>query len=182
MTYQFGQILVPFIAVMVNVVIQILSCRILFKMVYKNYQRSLKVSVAFGIFSGVAYVVAQEIIIFSLIFSNFEEEAVSMIFINLLIYLAFSYWYVVYITFGETSLRTRILMEIDKRGELSEQEILARYNTQELIKIRMARLVNTKQVIFREGRYFGKDSVLVNWAKGLGYMHLAVFGHKGDYQ
>ena len=182
MTYSFGQILVPFIAVVINVVIQVLSCNFLFKRDSQNYQRSLKVSVVFGIFSGVVCVIAQEVIIFNLISPIFKEEVVGMVVANLLIYLPLSYWYVVFISFGETSLRTRVLMEIDKMGELSELEILARYNSQELTKIRMDRLVNIKQVVFRDGRYFGTNSMLIKFAKALRCMHLAIFGHKGEYQ
>jgi len=177
-----SQVLIPFVAVIVNVTAQILSCKFPLRGDTKNYQELLRASVIFGIFLGIVCVFVQEVVFFNFIFPNFNEDTIGMLIVNLLIYLALSYWYVVFITFGETALRTRVLMEIDKMGELSEQEILARYNSQKLIKIRIDRLVNTGQIEFRQGRYFGTNSWLIKFAKCLGYMHLAIFGHRGEYQ
>jgi hypothetical protein len=182
MSYSLVQVLIPFVAVMFNVVVQILSCKFLLRGDHQTHHEPLKTSVVLGIFSGIICVIVQEVIVFYFIFRLFRGEMVGMTIVNLLVCLAFSYWYVVFITFGETALRTRVLMEIDKVGELSEQEILARYNAQELTKIRIDRLVNTGQIEFRQERYFGTNSLLVKFAKCLGYMHLVIFGHKGDYQ
>ena len=182
MAYSFIQVLIPFIAIIVNVAVQILICKSTIKIGFQNHQRSLKVSVGLGILSGIIFIFSQAAMSLNFTFSLLGNDALNIITSNLLIYLAFSYWYIVFITLGETSLRTRILLEIDKAGQLSEVEILALYNTQVLTKIRLERLINTGLINFRKGRYFGMPSMLVNYAKALGYMHFFVFGHKGDYR
>lgn len=87
---------------------------------------------------------------------------VSSIFVNVITYSALGYGYFHFINLGETARRIRILRELyDSKEGFSMEEIINRYNAEEIVDRRIDRLVNNGQIIFRNGKfYIGRPSML----------------------
>lgn len=90
------------------------------------------------------------------------DGAVSSFIANVIIYFSFGYCYFHFINLGETGRRIRILRELyeSDRG-LSEEEIMARYNAQEIFERRIKRLIASRQITFRGRRYYVNNSLLL---------------------
>lgn len=101
---------------------------------------------------------------------------------NLIIYSALGYCYFHFINLGETARRIRILREIHESEDgLTEKEILKHYNAKEIVEKRLARLLDNKQVIYKDGRYFiGKPLIL--WiSKIMLLMKILIIGKKSEF-
>ena len=81
---------------------------------------------------------------------------------NLVAYGALGYGYFHFVNLGETARRIRILRELaESEGGLTLGELLARYNAREIVQRRLKRLLDTRQVVLRDGRYrIGRTAVL----------------------
>ena len=101
---------------------------------------------------------------------------------DVLCYGAFGYCYFHFLNLGETARRVRLVRELYECPEgLSETEILQRYNSKEILTVRMARLVKNGQIISRDGRYFtGKPAVLL-MARTITLLKLIVTGKKSEF-
>ncbi len=75
--------------------------------------------------------------------------------IHSLTYVSLGYCYFHFVNLGETARRIRILWEIkDSQGGLSLEEILMRYNAQEILQRRISRLVKNRQMVFKNDKYY----------------------------
>lgn len=104
------------------------------------------------------------------------------LFPGLITYVALGYCYFHFINLGETARRIRIVRELSEAGPagLSEEEILARYNTRNILNARFARLENNSQVIEKDGRYYlGKPAVLY-MARALLLMKKILLGRSSE--
>jgi predicted transcriptional regulator len=86
------------------------------------------------------------------------------------------------ISLGETARRIRIIRELyNSRDGLSLEEILQRYNSQEILERRINRLMDSGQITHQNGRYYiGKQFVLIV-AKLLVIMKQIVLGKKSEF-
>jgi hypothetical protein len=101
---------------------------------------------------------------------------------NIITYGALGYGYFHFVNLGETARRIRLLRELyDSEGGLSISDLLARYNSREVLNRRMDRLTVTRQVFRRNGRlYIGKRTVLY-MAKILVLMKMLFIGKKSEF-
>jgi len=96
---------------------------------------------------------------------------------NLLCYCALGYCYFHFINLGETARRVRLLRELYENPDgLTEAELLSRYNSREIVPVRLARLLGSGQILSREGRYCtGKPAVLI-MARAVSLLKRVLFG------
>jgi hypothetical protein len=165
------QLFLPFLILVVNIISQVLGCRYI-------TQISLLKSAFFGYGVGLIF-----LIVFEINFLQFYtlRDFFAILTANFAIYSMFSYWYFIFITLAETAIRTRLLIEIESSaGGLSEKQILAKYNTRELIERRINRLVGNGQIINKAGRFYCGQSPLVLFGKFSSLMHKLVPGEKRE--
>jgi uncharacterized membrane protein len=148
------RVLNPVLALMLNVLFQVSSFRLLRGM---TLLRSLYSGFAFGL----AGMLAIELSLFLIMKQPSDDLFFSMT-VNLISYTALGYCYFHFINLGETARRIRILRELyDSTDGLSREEILERYNSREIIRRRIERLLNSGQIVRKNGRfYIGKPFLL----------------------
>lgn len=149
----------PLIGLAINVASHILSFRYIFR-------PNLLKSVFFGFFCGIASVV-------------FLSRQMSHFIINLIIYLGLSNGYFHFVNMGETSRRIRILREIAfYKDGLTFDELLKRYNAEEIIDRRLNRLIKTGQITARDERYYINKPLVLVIAKFITGLKLLVLGRE----
>ncbi|HOW90205.1 MAG TPA: hypothetical protein PL037_07970 [Elusimicrobiales bacterium] len=125
------------------------------------------------------------------VFAGFAAGSVPVIWVSglspalpgdMLAYGCFGYCYFHFLNLGETARRIRLVRELFlSRGGLSEEGLLARYGSAEILSARIKRLTDNGQLVFRGGRYFiGRPAVLV-MARIMTAMKLAVIGRKSEF-
>jgi hypothetical protein len=83
-----------------------------------------------------------------------HEAAANMV-VNVGTYMALSFCFLSFLNLGNTSIRIRIFSELQPSGSgLSIENLLSLYDYKQIIKLRLDRLLSSKQVIERDGRYF----------------------------
>ncbi|MFH1492410.1 MAG: hypothetical protein ABIE81_03615 [Candidatus Omnitrophota bacterium] len=110
-------------------------------------------------------------------------EGLSDIFvINLIGYGCLGYCYFHFINLGETARRIRILRELYEAGDgLKLGELLNRYSAKEIFQKRTNRLINSGQIIFKDGKYYiGKPTVL--WiSKIIIALKIIILGKRSEF-
>jgi len=169
------QVLIPFIAVMLNILVQVIICRHISSM-------SLMKSAFIGFFTGLfAVALLETYIFFDYKYFSMKEYA-SLMAVNLAINSILGYWYLIFITISHTALRTRLLMEIhNSDAGLTSDQILQRYNSRDIVKKRIMRLINNKQLICKGDRYFIGRPWVLWYAKLFQFMRHFILGEKGKY-
>ena len=167
------QLLMPFLMLVVNITAQFTGCRYVASL-------SLLKSAFFGYGVGLVCLIVCEFVFFKQQYA--APDFWALVITNFAVYSMFGYWYFIFITLAETAIRTRLLIELDLSvGGLSEQEMLAKYNTRELIEKRINRLVGNGQILNVDGRFYcGGKSGLVLFGKFSNMMHKLVPGEKGE--
>ena len=136
----------PFFAMAGNILVHIIVSRF-------NQGRSQIKCLILGFVCGLIYLI-------SLFLAAYYQQAKDLDFFAYLLldciaYAAFSYGYFHFININIASLRIRILQEvIDSPGGLTEGGILSRYNVDQMLDNRVARLVNSNQLVDKQGVYF----------------------------
>lgn len=101
---------------------------------------------------------------------------------NILTYLALSYCYFHFINWGETARRIRIMREIyDSGGGLALEDILKRYNAKEIIDKRIGRLINNKQIILHDDKYYIGNSSMLIITKIITSLKKIIMGKKSEF-
>ncbi len=87
----------------------------------------------------------------------------SFLLVDIITYAAFGYGYFHFININIASLRIRILHEIAiSANGLSKEEIISRYNAEQIVANRLNRLIGNNQVIEKNGRYFlGENRIFI---------------------
>lgn len=85
------------------------------------------------------------------------------------VYLGFGMFYFHFFNTSETARRIKLLYEIYREGSLSEQRITELYSTQDVVRLRLLRLVETDQLGFEGGHYFMKGRLLYAAAKAVAF-------------
>ncbi len=124
--------------------------------------------------------------LFSLIFVNYYmyldqtvlyKSYLGTFITNLITYILLSYCYFHFITLVETSRRIRILRELNgSKNGLALNEILDRYNAGEIIKVRLNRLLNNRQLKYKDDSYFIGNSFMLLTAKAITIIKKIILG------
>ncbi len=96
------------------------------------------------------------------------------LFVSETIYFFLVFHYIAFV-FGmnEASIRIRLLFEVGSSSWITSEEILSRYNAEQILKVRLTRLVSAGHFKFDGSRYEVKSPVLllqlklINFFKGL---------------
>jgi hypothetical protein len=139
-------IFAPIVALAVNVVVQIVAFRL-------RRGRQFFQSVVLGFAVGLlALLVLQAI---------FPPGATAIdawsnaLLVNVPIYGALSYCFFNFANLGQSSIRVRIYARIaNQTGGVSAAELAADYNEASLMNMRLQRLVESGDIVLRDGRYF----------------------------
>ena len=158
----------------INMISQILAQRFICG------QRLLK-SVIVGFTIGLCFLGFAEIF-FMCRYSLVLEKTLGSIIANIIAYTAFGYGYFHFVNMGETARRIRILRELyaSKKG-LTQAEILSRYNYVEIINRRIRRLINKKQIISNQSKYYINKPLMLLIAKIIVMTKQIVFGKKSEF-
>jgi len=137
----------PFLALAVNIVFQIMLFR-------SPVKCGLLKSVLWGLALGMGLLLIIEIYYMQkIVFFHYND--VASILANMIIYVSLGYTYFHFINMGETARRIRILRELyESKDGLTAAEICQRYQAREVIEKRIDRLVDNRQIIERDGKYY----------------------------
>ena len=69
----------------------------------------------------------------------------------------------------------------NSKAGLSMEEILNRYNSKDILEKRISRLINNRQLIYRDKKYFIGKSGILWYAKLLKLMRFIILGEKGEF-
>jgi len=157
----------PIVGLFVNVLVQVLSFR---------FFRHLGLLKSIFLGFGTGFFV---LLLLSLILS---QQLVTSIFVQGLTYIALSYSYFNFINLGQTSRRIRILREFKSAPDgLSEEELLERYNSKEIIERRIERLLISKQIIIKNNNYYIGNPVMLLAAKFLVVLKIILLGKRSEF-
>ncbi len=149
--YSLLNVFAPLIGLAVNVLMQILSFRC-------QRNPALLKSIVFGFAIGMIVVITMQGKMYNLLSATSFPQLVT----NVTIYSALAYCYFHFLNLGETARRIRIVRELyDFPNGLSMEEILGLYNSRDMVKLRINRLVSNGQILHRDGNYYiGKPVML----------------------
>ncbi|OIO38381.1 MAG: hypothetical protein AUJ75_02940 [Candidatus Omnitrophica bacterium CG1_02_49_10] len=146
-----GSIFLPIAAIAVNVISQILCYRYLFR-------GKLLKSLLAGFITGGIFMLSSPSL------NGF------------IVYLALSNVYFHFMNMGETARRIRILRELaSSKDGLTLEELLKRYNAEEIIERRLKRLMDNRQISLKNGRYYIENPVMLYIAKSIKSWHSLLF-------
>jgi hypothetical protein len=143
----FLQVVVPVIALTINVIAQ---CAAALLRPRAGFVRSVLIGFGAGLIS--LWALSCLIQFYR---SDAAPEVAAILFVNTATYIALAFCFFNFLNLGKTSVRIRIFSELQQcRDGLTTDEIVALYNYREIVNLRLDRLLNSKQVTKRDGRYF----------------------------
>lgn len=164
----------PIISLLINVFVQVFSFRYFAKI-------GLLKSIFLGFIAGFlsTFLLGAH---FFLNISLSLKEVIGIFICNMLTYSLLGYCYFHFINLGETARRIRILRELyDTKDGLSMEEILERYNCQELVNKRINRLLYNGQIVFKNGRYYIGNPAMLLISKIIITCKLIVMGTRSEF-
>lgn len=167
----FFSIFIPVFSFCLNVLSQILCYKI---------KKILLKSEYIGFLTGFIILLVCELSVYH---QNQPKEWLFLFCVNLIIYVSLSYCYFQFINMGETARRIRLLRELYEapKGQTKEQ-ILAKYNAQDIIDIRIKRLLNNKQIILRDAKYYPKGTTVLFISKLILIMKWIILGANSEFE
>ena len=98
--------------------------------------------------------------------------------LNLAAYWGLAFGYFEFVNLNIASLRIRILKELLTSPErsLDTTSLLARYDAKAILKKRLDRLVEGRQLELRNGRYYSGKSVFLNLARVMDALKMVILG------
>jgi len=94
---------------------------------------------------------------------------------------ALGYGYFHFLNLGQTARRVRILREfVEARAPLTTAELLARYNADTILQLRLARLLATGQLSPSKGRLVARRSTVLVMARVIGWLKAVLLGEGSD--
>jgi hypothetical protein len=81
------------------------------------------------------------------------NDVIASVAYSMIVYWGFATFYFHLFNTSETARRIKLLYEIDKAGSLSETKITDMYSTNDIVRLRLKRLVDTNQLRLRDGNY-----------------------------
>jgi len=165
-------ILIPILSICFNILFQILFCKFLIK-------RGLLKAVYLGFVCGLLIFMICEFIAYR----NFPASWLPLFTVNLIIYGCLSFSFFTFINMGETARRIRLLRELyDLPNGLTKEQILNRYNSKEIIDIRLQRLLGNGQLVLRNGSYFIASPVMLFFSGMILLMKLLILGKRSEFE
>ena len=163
---------IPVLALAVDVAGQVLVFRL-------GGCRGLLRSIFAGFFLGLVCVVATEA--FTWRAGVGVSDPLGILAASVLIYGALGYGYFHFVNLGQTARRVRILRELlEADHDLSEADILERYNAREIVRLRVGRLLGSGQVVSAERRYtIGRPTMLI-FSRLIVALKLLVLGRRSE--
>jgi len=164
----------PVIGLAVNVAVQILSFRCASSL-------GLLKSVFLGFGAGMFFIFGTEYWIYTQMDSDSIGPFVWNVVANGLTCGVLGYCYFHFINLGETGRRIRIVRELLSAGGLTMEELLKRYNTADMVEIRLARLLNNGQIAEREGRLVIQNAFLLRASQVMVFMKKLILGKASEF-
>ncbi len=162
----------PIIGLILNVVVQIA--------IFRSFDRfGLLRSVFLGFFLGLIVVLAISARVIYYDVRMPLKDAVPFVLMDLITYASLGYCYFHFINLGETARRIRILIELhDSHEGLTMDGILERYNAKEVLKKRINRLTNNRQLIYTDGKYGIGNPIMLFIANIIMMMKIILLGKR----
>lgn len=161
----------PVLGLILNAVTHITSMRIVFNL-------GVAASICLGFIAGFFSILIFEVS-FLIYMHGSVKEFLSITIVNLISYSSLGFLYCNFVGLGISALRTRFLIEMDKSvGGITIERCIERYSPEEILARRTKRLINSGQIILKDGRYYICKSYLFVIAKIIKVMTLIVFGNK----
>jgi len=174
MVISYLEVLSPVTGLIINGLCQVLCFR------YISNVGLLK-SIFLGFAAGLFGVITLETYIFFAMTKSMQDF-IGIIIVNLMTYSALGYCYFHFLNLGETARRIRIIRELyDSEGGLSLSGILERYNSGDIVQKRVERLLNNRQIIERNGRYYIGNPVMLMMANIMVALKLIFMGKKSEF-
>lgn len=168
------QILIPFIGLVIDASVQMLSFKTVARLGLLKSEYVGFVAGLFSIFLIEFYIISTTLI--PLI------DVIALLIANLITYSSLGYCYFSFVNLGETARRIRILRELyDSKEGLCMKEILERYNSKEIVGKRINRLVNNGQIVYKDGRYYIGSPVMLSIARIIVIMKLIILGKRSEF-
>ena len=175
MAVSYLEVLFPVIGLVINVLFQVLGFRYITNI---GLLKSIFLGFAAGLFS----VITLETYVFFTM-SKAAQDFIAIIVVNLMTYSALGYCYFHFLNLGETARRIRIVRELyDSEGGLSISGILERYSARDIVQKRIERLLNNRQIIEKNGRYYIGNPVMLMMANIMVAMKLIFLGKESEFE
>jgi hypothetical protein len=171
----FFQVVVPGIALMINVIAQFTAALLRPR---AGFVRSVLIGFAAGLISlwALGYLIHSYQ-------SDPPPEEAAILLVNTATYIALAYCFFAFLNLGKTSVRIRIFSELQQsRHGLTAEEVLALYNYREIVELRLDRLLNSKQVTKRDGRYFLDGRLLWSLALAVRSVKRLLLGKISEFE
>lgn len=109
------------------------------------------------------------------------SESVAYTLLNLAAYWGLAFGYFAFVNLNIASLRIRILKELleSPSQSLSASDLLRRYGATEVLRRRLARLVDGKQLVLKDGRYRSGSPVFLTLARIMDGLKWLILGPDG---
>ena len=175
MVHNWWVVLSPILGLIVNIVCQIFSFRLIASL-------TLLRSIFLGFGIGFCLVGTLEMQRYSQAFYTQVGDFMSILIANEIIYACLGYCYFSMIGLGETARRIRLLKDLyaNPKG-LRLNEILALYNAKDMVDMRIGRLVNNGQVKLVKGHYFIDKPLMLFLTKLSIFTKLLVLGKRSEF-
>lgn len=171
MMYSYLHVFLPVLGLVLNVLVQVAAFRFLGRV-------GLLKSIVAGFVAGLIGTLAADVFVLAAAGSGAGQAAAGLL-TNAILCAALGYCYFHFVNLGQTARRVRILRELcDAEDGLTMGELLARYAARDMVRLRLERLVNSGQVVLRDGKYFvGRRTVLL-MAKSIAALKRLVLGRR----
>ena len=175
MVHNWWVVLSPVLGLIVNVIFQILSFRLIASL-------TLLRSIFLGFGIGFCLVGTLEIQRYTQAFYPQTGDFLSILIVNEITYACLGYCYFSMIGLGETARRIRILKDLyaNPKG-LRLNEILVLYNAKDMVDMRIDRLINNGQAKLIKGNYFIGKSLMLFLTKLSIFTKILVLGKRSEF-
>jgi hypothetical protein len=175
-TQEILRLFIPIAGLAVNVIVQVAGFRLFPGM-------GLLKSVFVGFGAGILGVWCFELYVLSHFPARAVAEAVGFLATNTVIAGLLGYCYFHFVNLGETARRIRIVRELyDAPQEgLLLSEILERYNSRDMVAMRLSRLLNNGQLVEREGRLFIGNPAMLRMSQAMTLCKRLILGENRKF-
>jgi len=164
-------ILIPILSICLNVVTQVFFCKSIVR-------KAVLKSIYIGFTCGFAGFILGEFIAYR----KSTVEWLPLFCVNFIIYGCLSLCYFTFINMGETARRIRLLRELyDAPEGLTKEQLLSRYNAQEIVEVRLSRLLDNNQIVLRDGRFYVSSPAMLFISKTIVLIKLILSGKRGEF-
>ena len=158
--------ILSFLFVLLNILVHFICIRFL---VLRYF-----ISIILGFLVGLSLQISYEIS-FVIVNKNYFFYSLN----NIIIYFLLSFFYFAILSTSKTSIRLRILYEIEKNnGLLTQSDLIEKYNSKEIINIRIKRMIQNRQIISRNNKLFSTFSITLIIGVILDFIKLILFGNQ----